>query len=32
MAFENERECSSQWATIVSSATKIGCTAEMLRK
>jgi len=29
---EHEREHSSQWATIVSIATKIGCTPETLRK
>jgi len=32
MVFENEREHSSEWAAIVSIATKIGCTAETLRK
>ena len=32
MVFEHEREHSSQWATIVSIATKIGCTPETLRK
>ena len=31
MVFEHEREHSSQWATICSIATKIGCTAETLR-
>ena len=32
MVFEHEREHSSQWATIVSIATKIGCTPETLRE
>ena len=32
MVFEHEREHSSQWATIVSIAMKIGCTPETLRK
>ena len=32
MVFEYEREHSSQWATIESLASKIGCTAETLRK
>jgi len=32
MVFEHEREHSSQWATIASIATKIGCTPETLRK
>ena len=32
MVFEHEREHSSQWATIISIATKIGCTPETLRK
>ena len=32
MVFECEREHSSQWAAIVSIATKIGCTPETLRK
>ncbi len=31
MVFEHEREHSSQWATIVSIAEKIGCTPETLR-
>ncbi len=31
MVFEHEREHSSQWATIVSIAKKIGCTPETLR-
>jgi transposase-like protein len=31
MVFEHEREHSSQWATIGSIATKIGCTPETLR-
>jgi transposase-like protein len=31
MVFEHEREHSSQWATICSIATKIGCTSETLR-
>ena len=32
MVFERESGHSSQWATIVSIATKIGCTPETLRK
>ena len=32
MVLENEREYDSQWATIVSIASKIGCTPETLRK
>jgi len=32
MVFENAREHSSQWAAIVSIASKIGCTPETLRK
>ena len=32
MVLENEREYSSQWAAIVSIASKIGCTPETLRK
>ena len=32
MVFEHEREHPSQWATIESIASKIGCTAETLRK
>ena len=32
MVFEHEREHSSQWAAIVSIASKIGCTPETLRK
>jgi transposase len=31
MVFEHESEYSSQWATIQSIASKIGCTAETLR-
>ena len=31
MVFEHEGEHNSQWAAIVSIATKIGCTAETLR-
>ena len=31
MVFEHERDHSSQWATICSIATKIGCTSETLR-
>jgi len=31
MVFESEREYGSQWAAIVSIASKIGCTPEMLR-
>jgi transposase len=31
MVFEHERDHSSQWATICSVATKIGCTSETLR-
>lgn len=31
MVFEHEREHNSQWATICSIATKIGCTPETLR-
>jgi transposase-like protein len=31
MVFEHEREHNSQWATICSIATKIGCTSETLR-
>ena len=31
MVFESEREHGSQWAAIVSIASKIGCTAETLR-
>ena len=32
MVFEHEREHSFQWATIVSIASKIGCTPQTLRK
>jgi len=32
MVFEHERDHSSQWAAIVSIASKIGCTPETLRK
>ncbi|MBU1228247.1 MAG: transposase [Actinobacteria bacterium] len=32
MVFEHQDEHESQWAAIVSIATKIGCTAETLRK
>ena len=32
MVFDNEREYDSQWAAIVSIATKIGCTPETLRR
>jgi len=32
MVFEHERDHGSQWATIQSIASKIGCTAETLRK
>ena len=32
MVFEHVREYDSQWAAIVSIATKIGCTPETLRK
>ena len=32
MVLENEHEHSSQWSTIVSIASKIGCTPETLRK
>ncbi len=32
LVFEHEREHDSQWAAIGSIATKIGCTAETLRK
>ena len=32
MVLEHEREHSSQWAAIVSIASKIGCTPETLRK
>jgi len=32
MVLEHEREHSSQWAAIVSIATKIGCNPETLRK
>ena len=32
MVFEHESEHGSQWATIMSIASKIGCTAETLRK
>ena len=32
MVFDHEREYNSQWETIRSIATKIGCTAEALRK
>jgi len=32
MVLENEREYDSQWSTIVSIASKIGCTPETLRK
>ena len=31
LVFEHEREHSSQWATICSIATKIGCSSETLR-
>ncbi len=32
MVFEHQREYSSQWQAVVSIASKIGCTAETLRK
>jgi transposase-like protein len=32
MVFDHESEYSSQWQAVVSIATKIGCTAETLRK
>jgi len=32
MVMEHEREYNSQWSAIVSIASKIGCTPEMLRK
>ena len=32
MVFEYQREYPSQWQAVVSIATKIGCTAETLRK
>ena len=32
MVFDHEREYDSQWAAIVSIATKIGCTPETLRR
>ncbi len=32
MVFEHQREYPSQWQAVVSIATKIGCTAETLRK
>jgi transposase len=32
MVFEHQREHESQWAAIISIASKIGCTAETLRK
>ena len=32
MVFDHQREYSSQWQAVVSIATKIGCTAETLRK
>ena len=32
MVFEHESEHGSQWATIMSIASKIGCTAETLRR
>ena len=32
MVFEHQREYESQWAAIASVASKIGCTAETLRK
>ena len=32
MVFEHESDHGSQWATIMSIASKIGCTAETLRK
>jgi transposase len=32
MVFEHESEHGSQWATILSIASKIGCTSETLRK
>ena len=32
MVFEQQREYPSQWQAVVSIATKIGCTAETLRK
>ena len=32
MVFDHEREYASQWAAIVSIATKIGCTPETLRR
>jgi transposase len=32
LVFEHQEEHESQWAAIVSIATKIGCTAETLRK
>ena len=32
MVFDHQREYASQWQAVVSIATKIGCTAETLRK
>jgi transposase len=32
MVFEHQREYSSQWQAVVSIASKIGCTAETLRR
>ena len=32
LVFDNQREYPSQWQAVVSIATKIGCTAETLRK
>ena len=32
MVFDHQREYGSQWQAVVSIATKIGCTAETLRK
>ena len=32
MVFDHQREYPSQWQAVVSIATKIGCTAETLRK
>ena len=32
MVFEHQREYDSQWAAMASIASKIGCTAETLRK
>ena len=32
MVFEHDKDHGSQWATIISIASKIGCTAETLRK